>query len=226
LRHTHGTFYYQRKDASEPGLPPGRPEALRETPPAPAAARDDITWRAPPKPDPIAARPLGGWDPAPALDLLRRERFADALACLRRAPPAAGRDPDILLLEAALLAHSGRFSAADIACRRLLMLDGLNAGAHYLLALCREHEDDRDGAGEHDRIASYLDPAFAMPWLHLGLLARRGGDPPTARQALGQALILLQREDASRILLFGGGFGRAALSALCETALRECGGRV
>jgi len=34
---------------------------------------------------------------------------------------------------------------------------------------------------------------------------------------LDQALILFQREDDARLLLFGGGFGRASLVALCRT---------
>jgi hypothetical protein len=36
---------------------------------------------------------------------------------------------------------------------------------------------------------------------------------------------LIKREEPSRLLLFGGGFNRAALAALCEQALRDCGGR-
>jgi len=63
-----------------------------------------------------------------------------------------------------------------------------------------------------------------MPRLHLGLLARRAGDRAAARRELGQALVLLNREDASRLLLFGGGFNREALTALCRSALRHCGG--
>jgi len=41
---------------------------------------------------------------------------------------------------------------------------------------------------------------------------------------LGQALILLAREDSSRILLFGGGFSRDALVELCRREIRTCGG--
>jgi chemotaxis protein methyltransferase CheR len=82
-----------------------------------------------------------------------------------------------------------------------------------------------EAAEEHDRIAAYLDPAFAMPRLHLGLLARRAGDRPRARRELAQALFLLRREDASRLLLFGGGFDRGALIGLGELALQDCGGR-
>jgi chemotaxis protein methyltransferase CheR len=131
----------------------------------------------------------------------------------------------VLLVKAMLLVHSGQLEAAADACRRLLLIDELNAGAHYVLALCSEHAGLAERASEHDRIAAYLDPAFAMPRLHLGLLARRAGDRDCARRDLAQALFLLKREDASRVLLFGGGFDRAALIALCESALADCGGR-
>jgi chemotaxis protein methyltransferase CheR len=107
----------------------------------------------------------------------------------------------------------------------LLSIDELNAGAHYVLALCREQAGDRDAAAEYDRIAAYLDPAFAMPRLHLGLLARRSGDRDAARREFAQALMLLRGEDASRLLLFGGGFHRDGLIALCESSLRDAGGR-
>ena len=73
-------------------------------------------------------------------------------------------------------------------------------------------------------MAIYLDGSFAMPRLHLGLLARKGGDRETARRELAQALVLLQREDPSRLLLFGGGFRREALRALCRAELEACGG--
>ena len=78
---------------------------------------------------------------------------------------------------------------------------------------------------EHDRVAAHLDPAFAMPRLHCGLLARHAGDRDGARRELAQALVLLKREDVSRLLLFGGGFTRDALIALCQSAVAECGGR-
>ena len=106
----------------------------------------------------------------------------------------------------------------------MLQLDQMSAGAHYLLALCREDAGDRSGAVDHNQVAAYLDPAFAMPRLHLGLLARRAGDRARARRELAEALVLLQREDASRLLLFAGGFGREALVALCRAELVSCGG--
>jgi chemotaxis protein methyltransferase CheR len=61
--------------------------------------------------------------------------------------------------------------------------------------------------------------------LHLGLLARRAGDRAAARQEFARALTLLQGEDASRLVLFGGGFGRDALLALCRAELVASGGK-
>jgi chemotaxis protein methyltransferase CheR len=238
LRHTHETFYYQRKSTNE--RPMGRAFPAARTafpPPAPAEAFADAwvdairhaTERvatlipATPAAAPRLAAPPA-WDRAGTIDLLRRERFAEALACVRQpAPPEREADPDKLLLEATLLAHAGRIEAAEDVCRRLLSIDELNAGANYVLALCREQAGDRAAAAEHDRVAIYLDSGFAMPRLHLGLLARRAGDHRSACRELGWALILLRREDASRLLLFGGGFNRDALMALCESALRTCG---
>jgi len=91
-------------------------------------------------------------------------------------------------------------------------------------ALCREHARDREGAANHDHYALYLDPTFAMPRLHLGLMAKRTGDLEGARRELARALALLAGEDAARILLLGGGFTRAALVDVCRAELRACGG--
>ena len=238
LCHTHGTFYYQRKaDGERAVVRPAQP-AVSATPPDTSANLGD-SWveiiRA--ASDRVAvlaatsgreARPEPGsppsWDLAAIFDLLRGEQFGEALALVRRLPSESARDPDILLLTASLLAHSGRPAAAEETCRSLLAIDDLNAGAHYVFALCREAAGDRAAAAEHDRVAAYLDAAFAMPRLHLGLLARRDGDREAARRELARALILLKREDPSRLLLFGGGFSRDALLTLCEAALRDCGG--
>jgi chemotaxis protein methyltransferase CheR len=158
------------------------------------------------------------------MELLKKERFSDALDSLGRLPSESERDPDILLLRAALLTHGGQLSAAERVSEQLLERDELNTGAHYLLALCRESAGDRQGAIDHDRAAVYLDPGFAMPRMHLGLMARRAGDSEGARRELAQALLLLEREEASRLLLFGGGFARDALIALCRAELVSAGG--
>jgi chemotaxis protein methyltransferase CheR len=184
-----------------------------------------------PTPQPALRRDSGPGSPLQAaaqlllvLELLKKERFSDALDLLGRVPSESERDPDVLLLRAALLTHSGNLSAAASVSAQLLEYDELNTGAHYLLALCRESAGDRQGALDHYSSAIYLDPGFAMPRLHLGLMARRDGDLEGARRELGQALLLLKREDASRLLLFGGGFGREALIALCRAELDSAGG--
>jgi len=158
------------------------------------------------------------------LELLKNERFADALDLLARLAADSEQDADVLLLRAALLTHSGQLGAAEKVSAQLLERDELNTGAHYLLALCRESAGDRQGALDHDQAAIYLDSGFAMPRLHLGLMAKRARDWEGARRDLRQALLLLKREDASRLLLFGGGFGREALIALCNAELKSAGG--
>ena len=231
LCHTHNTFYYQRKEGVERNL---RPLPVAPTPRPSHSTVYDSAWsetiRAaservaallPETARPGAARPSN--DLAPALDLLRRERFAEALDHIGGQPDAA--DPGALLLSAVLQQQSGKLAEAEETCRRLLEIDDLSAGAHYVLALCRENGHDLAASAEHDRIAAYLDPAFAMPRLHLGLLARRGGNRDEARRELTQALILLETESTARLLMFGGGFNREALIALCRAALTECGGR-
>ncbi len=129
-----------------------------------------------------------------------------------------------MLVRAILLTHQGQLEAAERACSKLRAGGADSAGAHYLLALCREGVGDRTGALENDRVAAALDPGFAMPRLHLGLLARRSGDLRAAQRELGQALDLLAGEDAERIRLFGGGFTREALTRLCRAELRAAGG--
>jgi chemotaxis protein methyltransferase CheR len=62
-----------------------------------------------------------------------------------------------------------------------------------------------------------------MPRLRLGLLARRRGENRIAGPELDRALTLLRQERDERIALFGGGFGRIALTALCRTELDACG---
>ena len=256
LRHTHDTFYYQRKPISDarpypdqivaPELtfPPlaavfegadswvdaihkasERIQALSEgslSNPDAASTSSSHAHSAPRDVGPAASAPPT-WNAA--LALLERERFAEALELVGTLPAESAREPSFLLLRAVLLTHGGQLPLAEQACNDLLAVDELDAGAHYLLALCREGAGDRRAAADHDQVAAYLDPGFAMPRLHLGLLSRRANDRDAARRDLGHALVLLEREDASRLLLFGGGFGREALVALCRAELVACGGK-
>ena len=256
LRHTHETFYYQRRANRDARCTFSFPQisASSGSPetgcPAEFERSDswfDIIQRASERivnlteesnrsamrtpgnvatlePDSGAPLAAPAWDPTVAIDLMREERFAEATEVLRALPPESKADPDAQLLLAALSTNRGDLPEAEKVCERLLKLDELNAGAHYLMALCRDHAGDRDAALRHDRAAVYLDSTFAMPHLHIGLVAKCVADLETAEREIGRALTLLAREDPSRILLFGGGFTREALAEFCRTELRACGG--
>jgi chemotaxis protein methyltransferase CheR len=243
LRHTHNTFYYQRREAvDEADDLFATMKCVARTAERTASA---ATWSgrpaelAPPiaiGPGASSAAPLVAWSSssalpaeavaasAPALEMLRRERFVEGKEFLRGLPPGSATDPDAQLLLAVLHANSGEIIEAEKIARQVLAADELSTGAHYLIALCREHADDRDGAVRHNQAATYLDPLFAMPHLRLGLIAKRAADSETARRELGTALPLFSREDPARILLFGGGFTREALIEFCRAELRACGG--
>lgn len=248
LRHTHETFYYQRRAEAEvrpPAVPEQAPQPSTWLGGEPAAGLLELgdSWaeaiqraaeriaslvqghRRQPAASEVRTAPARAarWNLDASVELLRRERFADAMAMLGTLPPESREDSDVQLLRAVLLTNAGDHAEARAVCERLLERDGLNAGAHYLMALCLEHAGDPVAAAEHDRVAVYLDAGFAMPHLHLGLTARRAGDGAVAERELEQALVLLGREDSSRVLLFGGGFSREALIELCHAELRRNG---
>ena len=236
LIHSHETFYYQKKpDASVvPAVSASAASALAASAPDASPWVDTVT-RASARIARLANRNgrLEGtpstdrtgeaaWSLTSALERFKQERFAEALDALKALPPEAGGDPEVLLLQAAILTNAGDRPEAERLCRQILALDEFSAGAHYLLALCREQADDLEAAKRHNETAAYLDPAFAMPRLHLGLLAIRGGQLPQARRELERAQVLLSREEESRILLYGGGFNREALMGLCAAEIRRC----
>jgi len=237
LCHTHGTFYYQRKEfishaAAVPAERTGVPARLGwasswldtvEQASERIRALSERTHHAnaPSAPPPVRAD--ASFEVGIALELLQAERFTEALHLLASVPEEATRSSELLLLRAVLLTHGGQLEAAERVCAELLRIDDLNAASHYVRALCREGAGDRAGAVEHDQVACYLDASFAMPRLHLGLMARRAGDKATARRDLRQAEALLEREDPSRLILFGGGFSRDALIALCRAEIDALG---
>jgi chemotaxis protein methyltransferase CheR len=252
LCHTHGTFYYQKGTPAERGAARGADlDPLPADLALPAVANTGDSWvetirraserirsltaaqngsaevTAPAGPAALrdAAHERLASELAGAAELIRQERFTEARLALALLPPASARDPDVLLLKAVLLTHGGDLVAAEQLCAEVLAVDDLSAGAHYLAALCRERAGDSRGASDHDQAAIYLDPGFAMPHLHLGLLARRAGDAGAARVRLSEAVALLEREDPARLLMFGGGFGRESLISLCRAELLACGGQ-
>lgn len=226
LCHTHGVFYYRRNEVVADSVtmqPPLLIKARRSVgrfARTGGAAEKTAAMPYPSSRDnrvPAAARPVP--PVAAVLSLLAHERFAPALALLDAGGDAPGADQDLLELRAVILAHQGDFEASAAACRALLAHNPHNAGAYYVLALCSEGaEDDRAAIRNHD-LAAHVDPQFAMPVLRRALLLRRARRWEDSRADLVRAGELLSTEDASRILLYGGGFTREALLSLCAAEL-------
>ncbi|RSM55735.1 protein-glutamate O-methyltransferase [Actinoplanes sp. ATCC 53533] len=204
-QHTHHTFYYRRQQPMT----------------SPTSAAPPVTLPSP-DPGPLPATPTASDVHERAMRLLLEERFTEALRLIE-AVPADRPAPRDLLLHGVLLAHAGRLDDAEMLCRRLLDIDGLSADAHHQLAVCLEGGAAVDVAIGHYRLAAYLDPDFAMPRLRLGLLTRRRGENRVAGPELDRALTLLRQERDERIALFGGGFGKIALTTLCRAELDACG---
>lgn len=200
LRHTHEAFYYCRVT--------GQPPAQR-----PAPVPDEL-----PVPPPVTAQDVYNR----AVSLIHDERFQEALQLVAAWPSDQPRDR---LLHGVLLAQAGRLGEATELARALAEADGLNADAHQLHGLCLEGVGAPETAVGQYRLAAYLDPGFALPRLRLGQLARRRGDDRDAARELERAEELLAAETDERITLFGGGFGRIALTVLCRSELDACGAR-
>lgn len=242
LRRNHGAFYYQLRgdgDEAAPAEPILSPRAIplpavpEGEPASPTAWMDEIARaseriaRLTTQPPASAAAPVPSARPGAgtnfnrALDLHRQERFTEGLAHLAAQPEGAAPDADLLVLQAMLLVNSGRPAEAESLCHPLLSSDNLNAGVRYVIALCREHAGDLATAQEHDEAAAYLDPSFAMPRFHLGLIGKRLGRLLDARAHFEAALALLVKEDPVRLLLFGGGFSRETLVQACRAELHR-----
>lgn len=236
LIHTNDTFYYRRVGDSKIRVAPEDDDAARPWSPGAEAEpeRPDTNWyraievatdrievlakrrhrsATAPRSDRVPQGPAPGV--ARVLELLRAERFLDALAVLESLPTSPAPDPDVKLLEAILCVHAGRIAAAAGLATSLIEADEFNAGAIYALGLCLEAAGDMGGAIAQYGTAIYLDPTFAMPRLRRGMLSR-GASSAQARTDFIEAAALLEAEDSSRLLLFGGGFSRAALIALCN----------
>ncbi len=233
VQQSHGAFYYRLRDANAPAA-----RDVQGLPPSPEAAPPALDWATaiqaasvriaglPREASPTQAQ---GWSLAPALALLAGQRFAEALAHLDTLPTIAQHDLQVLELRAVLLTdllepHSHQATPERV-CARILELQVHHGGAHFLLALCREHAGDSISARARLRIAATLWPDFAMAHVHLGMLAQRSGDVAGARAAFRQAELLLDATSDETLLLYGGGFSRASLLALCRSRLTKGAGR-
>jgi chemotaxis protein methyltransferase CheR len=200
--HDHRAFYYRRLTTADAPVPRPAPPPERHRRPVRPVTDEDAYNR--------------------AIGLLQADRFGDALELITTRLPGRSQPRDTLL-HGVLLVQTGRLDEAAVVARRLADADGLNADAHLLLGLCLEGGQSVDEAIAQYRVAAFLDPAFALARLRLGQLARRRGEDRPAAADLERALGLLPRERSERIILFGGGFGRMALTMLCRSELDACG---
>lgn len=150
------------------------------------------------------------------------ERIEQLGARANRTPVIEVEAKDNVVERAMSSVEQGRFGEAEQLCARAEHDDA--AAIEHILSLCSEAAGSLPEALVHAHHAVTLDPALAMAWVHLGLLAQRTGDAALVRMAMPRAIDALGREDAARLALFGGGFHRDALIALCEAQLAALGG--
>jgi chemotaxis protein methyltransferase CheR len=169
---------------------------------------------------PAAAAPAaqGDW----VAEIARSSERIERLGAREKPVPApAAVVRDNVVERAMSSVEQGRFGEAEELCHRAEHDDA--AAAEHILSLCSEAAGELLEALVHAHHAVTLDPALAMAWVHLGLLAQRTGDAALVRIAMPRAIDALTREDASRLALFGGGFHRDALIALCQAQLAALG---
>jgi chemotaxis protein methyltransferase CheR len=160
---------------------------------------------------------------SPVLALLASEQPDKALELLEPMAAVPAQRLIATLIRASILYSQSRIDEAQQASQRLIDAGAHAAEAHYLVGLCLEHKGERERAVRSFQESVRLDPGFAMAKLRLGALQRRAGLRSEARSVLRQALAQLARERSERLLLFGGGFQREALLALCRAELQALG---
>ena len=202
LCHAHNAFYYRKL---------GRPSVRVDWPSGIAESAERVRALVGELPShPPAAAPLDA-----IRALVADERYREAQAALAALPAEVGRSGDARLLEAVVLAQTGKLGDAEAACGELLARGEHRAAARYLSSVCRASADDA-------RAALDADPTFAMASVQLAFLAKQRGDRAAYADELARALALLDAEADDRLALFSGGFRKAALIALCRTELARC----
>lgn len=154
-------------------------------------------------------------------DFVKAERYSDALAALDTA--ATSQTPATQTARVILLVYTNRFDAARALASALVDSPAASAELYYALTLCDEAASNVEQAAEHARRATYLDPTFSLPWLHLGISSRKLKQFGSARKELLQARALLAVDLPERLLWFGGGCSRATLLEACQRELTATG---
>ncbi len=212
LKNSHGCFYYQKPEIQVQAPPPLFREQTASVTTASLGRVLDRASRRPRRDD--SESHLAS---SRAEQLLMEERYEEAFALLDSAKDVEAAFPTRKLLKSIALLQLGRFEDADTICRSSLHQDGPSAGLHFLRGLCWEGRQNISSALLEHRRAANLDTTFAMPRVHLALLARRNGDQTMARREFEVARQLLHHETSERLRLYSPGFGREALLELCRS---------
>lgn len=216
LLNTHNCFYYRKPEQK----PVGGTRAAASLPPLASSSQ---------KTEPsLPKRQVKASSGTAIRDRLTRarhhfgaERFAEAWQALLEETGQVPEHGDCQLLAAIITVNLGDYQRAKRACAQFLETNGPTAGIHYLLGLSFEGENDlRSAWTEHHR-ATVLDPSFAMPRIHMGLIAKRSKNFDRAITEFEKAYQLLHHEKSERLHLFSSGFSRTALLALCRDEIQR-----
>ncbi len=218
LLNTHNCFYYRKPERQPAG-------GVSSTICLPSLAYSSNRPKPSPSRGPCPAKASPGTAIRDRLTRARNhfgaERFAEALQALLEETGQVPEHGDCQLLAALITVNLGDYQRAKQTCDQFLATNGPTAGIHYLLGLCFEGENDLQSAWlEHNR-ATVLDPSFAMPRIHLGLIAKRSRNLGGATREFERAYQLLHHEKSERLHLFCSGFPRAALLALCRDEIQR-----
>ncbi|MDB5059077.1 MAG: rhomboid family intrarane serine protease [Chloroflexi bacterium] len=118
-----------------------------------------------------------------AVDLIHRERFAEALRVLDRAPGATSQDAGRIGLRAEALAGLAEFDKASAEARQALATDPCEPRAHYVLGIIASANNRKQESVEHFSRSIACDPNFAPSHHALGMLLWSAGyREPAARE--------------------------------------------
>ncbi len=147
----------------------------------------------------------------PVMPIPSPEAPRPALLRARPGQPA----PAALAVEAVRrLADSGQWADAEVACRRMIEGDALDAYLHYLLALILEHTGAPGEAESSLKRAVYLDRAFLLAHYHLGMARLRAGAAAQARKSFENVVALLAGYPDDRLVEHGEGMTAGQLRDL------------
>jgi chemotaxis protein methyltransferase CheR len=215
LHQEDGLFYFVNRrptdslSTPEPSPPPspGKPTRIPSAATPAGAAR--ATQRPPPRSNPPKqpapqARPVSTTAPEhpspPATDsqqvqqLIREQRFDDALQAVAQRLDAAPNETETLLLDSYLLLERRAFAAAEQRARQVLEHNPWLADAWLLLGLAAKWRDQPDPALSAFKRVLYIQPNCWPAHFYLGELYRARGEMPLASRAWRAAARLLAND--------------------------------